>query len=216
MHCRVPFDTATPAQVVRALGRKQSDKRAGCSDAPIRQFADPTSLSLADIGNFRIALGDIAATMSIVESRARDISHLIALGGDHSVTLPLLRALAGRVGPLALVHFDAHVDTWPENFGQAYAHGSVFYHAIKEGLVDPRRMIQIGIRSPVEREVFEWTRGQGVTIVSAHEVHEAGPRAVADRVGTVIGGGSAYLTFDIDALDPAFARPAPEIGGLAS
>jgi agmatinase len=216
----IPFDTATTnrsgarfgPQAIRQASRMLRD------GAHPHSFADPTSLSLADIGNFRIALGDIAATMSIVESQARDISHLIALGGDHSVTLPLLRALAGRVGPLALVHFDAHVDTWPENFGQAYAHGSVFYHAIKEGLVDPRRMIQIGIRSPVEREVFEWTRGQGVTIVSAQEVHEAGPRAVADRVGTVIGGASAYLTFDIDALDPAFAPATgtPEIGGLAS
>jgi agmatinase len=216
----IPFDAATTnragarfgPQAIRQASRMLKD------GAHPHRFADLTRLSLADIGNFQIALGDIAATTSIVEGQARNISHLIGLGGDHSVTLPLLRALAGRTGPLALVHFDAHVDTWPENFGQAYAHGSVFYHAINEGLVDPHRMIQIGIRSPVEREVFEWTLGQGVTIVPSHDVHEAGPQAVAERVRSVVGGTNAYLTFDIDALDPAFAPATgtPEIGGLAS
>ena len=116
-----------------------------------KSFVDPLGLSLADIGNFRIALGDIPATMARVEQQARDITHLIALGGDHSITLPLLRALVRRTGPVGLVHFDAHVDTWPDNFGQTFAHGSVFYHALKEGLVEPRRMVQIGIRSPVDR-----------------------------------------------------------------
>jgi agmatinase len=116
------------------------------------------------------------------------------------------------------VHFDAHVDTWPENFGQAFAHGSVFYHALNEGLVDPRRMIQIGIRSPLSRDVYEWTRGQGVTILAADEVHELGPARVAERICAVVGTQPAYLSFDIDALDPAFApgTGTPEIGGLAS
>ena len=73
------------------------------------------------------------------------------------------------------MHFDAHVDTWPTNFGQTYAHGSVFYHAIEEGLVDPRRMIQIGIRSPVQREVWDWTLGRGVTVLTAQDVHASTP-----------------------------------------
>lgn len=135
------------------------------------------------------------------------------------LTLPLLRSLARRHGKgMALVHFDAHVDTWADNFGQDYAHGSVFYHAIREGLVDPRRMIQIGIRSPVQREVWDWTVGQGVTILSALDVHAMGPAAVAARVRAVAGDAPAYLSFDIDALDPAFApgTGTPEIGGLAS
>ena len=183
-----------------------------------RTFADPLALSLADIGNFRIALGDIPATMSLIENQASGLAHLVALGGDHGVTLPLLRALARRTGPLALIHFDAHVDTWPENFGQVFAHGSVFYHAINERLVDPRRMIQVGIRSPVEREVYEWTLNQGVTVIPADEVHEGGPKVVAERIRQVVSDAPVYLSFDIDALDPAFApgTGTPEIGGLAS
>jgi arginase family enzyme len=99
-----------------------------------------------------------------------------------------------------------------------FAHGSVFYHAINERLIDPRRMVQIGIRSPVERDVYEWTLNQGVTIIPADEVHESGPRVVADRVRQVVGDAPVYLSFDIDALDPAFApgTGTPEIGGLAS
>jgi len=119
---------------------------------------------------------------------------------------------------LALVHFDAHVDTWPDNFGQRYAHGSVFFHAIEEGLVDPAHMVQLGIRSPVQREVWDWTVGQGVTILTAQQIHETGPEAIAAEIRRVIGAAPAYLSFDIDALDPAFApgTGTPEIGGLAT
>jgi agmatinase len=175
-------------------------------------------MSLADLGNFRIALGDVAASLAAIEEQAKGIEHLVALGGDHGVTLALLRALARRTGTLALVHFDAHVDTWPDSFGQVYGHGSVFYHAIEEGLVDPKRMIQIGIRSPVQREVRDWTLGKGVVIVDAEDVHGRGPKSVADEILGVIGNAPAYLSFDIDALDPAFApgTGTPEIGGLAT
>lgn len=182
-------------------------------------WVDPAALDLADMGDLPLALGDIPGSLARIEAEAAAFGHLITLGGEHGITLPLLRALAARVGgPVGLVHFDAHVDTWPDNFGQPYAHGSPFYHAIREGLVDPARMIQIGIRSPVQRAVWDWTVGQGVTILSAQDVHAATPDAVADRIRTVIGDGPAYLSFDIDALDPAFApgTGTPEIGGLAS
>lgn len=182
-------------------------------------WTDPALLDLADIGDFAIALGDIPGSLAAIEQQAAGLGHLIALGGEHGVTLPLLRALARRLGhPVALVHFDAHVDTWPDNFGQAYAHGSVFWHAIREGLVDPRRMIQVGIRSPVQREVWDWTVGQGVTILTAQEVHELGPDAVARRIRAVVGEVPAYLSFDIDTLDPSCApgTGTPEIGGLLS
>ncbi|MBN8873171.1 MAG: agmatinase [Rhodospirillales bacterium] len=182
-------------------------------------WIDPAALDLADCGDLPLALGDIPGSLTRIESAAAAFGHLIALGGEHGITLPLLRALAGRVGePLALVHFDAHVDTWPDNFGQAFAHGSVFYHAIRERLVDPARMIQVGIRSPVQRAVWDWTVGQGVTILSAQDVHATTPGAVADQIRAVIGDAPAYLSFDIDALDPAFApgTGTPEIGGLAS
>ena len=182
-------------------------------------WTEPASLDVADIGDLQLALGDIPNSLQLIEQRAAGLGHLVALGGEHGITLPLLRALSRRLGrSLALVHFDAHVDTWPTNFGQTYAHGSVFYHAIEERLVEPRQMIQIGIRSPVQREVWDWTVGQGVTVLTAQDVHAIGPDAVAQRIHAVIGAMPAYLSFDVDTLDPAFApgTGTPEIGGLAS
>ena len=217
----VPFDIGTtnragtregPAAIRRA-------SRMLVDGAHPSAWVDPLKLDLADVGDFAIALGDIQATLGLVEQQADGLAHLLCLGGEHGITLPLLRSLARRRGKgLALVHFDAHVDTWPDSFGQAYGHGSVFWHAIREGLIDPARSIQIGIRSPVQREVWDWTVGQGVTVLSALDVHEIGPAAVAARVRDVVGSVPAYLSFDIDALDPAFApgTGTPEIGGLAS
>jgi len=198
---------------IRAASRMLCD-----GDHPTH-WIEPAALDLADIGDFDIALGDIAASFDRIEAQAARIAHLVALGGDHGATLPLLRALAKRVGaPLALVHFDAHVDTWPTTFGQALGHGSVFYRAIEEKLVDPRRMVQIGIRSPVARDVWDWTLAQGITILDAQSVHANGPAFVADTIARVVGAAPAYLSFDIDALDPAFApgTGTPEIGGLAT
>jgi agmatinase len=182
-------------------------------------WIEPATMSVADIGDLQLVLGDIPESLRLIEQQAVGLGHLIALGGEHGITLPLLRALSRRVGDsLALVHFDAHVDTWPDNFGQTYAHGSVFYHAIEERLVAPRRMIQIGIRSPVQREVWDWTIGCGVTVLTAQDVHAVGPDAVARKICEVVADGPSYLSFDVDALDPAFApgTGTPEIGGLAS
>jgi agmatinase len=217
----IPMDIGTtnragtrdgPAAIRRA-SRMLTD-----GDHPLHRV-EPARLNLSDIGDFALALGDIQASLSAIQAQAEPVGHLIALGGEHGITLPLLRALTQRLGrSVALVHFDAHVDTWPDNFGQPYAHGSPFYHAINEGLVDPRRMIQIGIRSPVQNEVMDWTLTQGVTVLSAQDVHAAGPASVAERIIAVTGDVPAYLSFDIDALDPAFApgTGTPEIGGLAS
>jgi len=154
---------------------------------------------------------------------------LVAVAGPLLAELPVgfripavvLEVVLGIIiGPqvLGLVHFDGHVDTWPESFGLVWGHGSPFYHAIEEGLVDPRHMIQVGIRSPLHRDIFDWTVGKGVTIVTAEEVHESGPREVAERIRAVLGDGPCYLSFDIDALDPAFApgTGTPEVGGLAT
>jgi agmatinase len=181
-------------------------------------WSDPTALPFTDLGDFAIALGDIPASLRLIEEQALPHSHLVALGGEHTLTLPLLRALCRRTGPVGLIHFDAHIDTWPDNFGQPYGHGSVFYHAIREGLVAPRRMIQIGLRSPVQRAVWDWTTGQGVRILSAETVHEHGPAWVAEAIRRQVGGGPVYLSFDIDALDPSQApgTGTPEIGGLWS
>jgi agmatinase len=199
-------------QAIRRASRMLTD-----GDHP-EFWIEPATLDLSDIGDLNLALGDIPESLRLIEQQAAGLRHLITLGGEHGITLPLLRALSRRIGKLALVHFDAHVDTWPTNFGQTYAHGSVFYHAIEEALIDPHRMIQIGIRSPVQRDVWDWTIGRGVTILTAQDVHVMGPVAVAQRVREVIGDTPPYLSFDIDSLDPAFApgTGTPEIGGLAS
>lgn len=217
----VPLDIGTTnragtrdgPRAIRAAARMLTDGRHPATGV------DPTVLDLSDLGEFEIALGDIPGSLARIEEQASGLNHLIAFGGEHGVTLPLLRALTKRIGgPVGLVHFDAHLDTSEDNFGQRFAHGSVFWHAITEGLIAPRRMIQIGIRAPAWPEMFDWTRGQGVTILSAQDVHESTPAAVAAQVREVVGGGPAYLSFDIDCLDPAFApgTGTPEIGGLAS
>lgn len=217
----IPFDLGTtnrpgarmaPA-AIRAASRMLVD-----GDNPAN-WRDPAHLDLADVGDFALALGDIPASLALIERQAAAFSHLVALGGDHTVTLALLRALAKRQGsPLALVHFDAHVDTWPDNFGQTLAHGSVMWHVLQEGLVDPARMVQVGIRSPVQRAVAEWAPARGVQVITAEEVHLSSPAAVAQRIRAIVGTTPVYLSFDIDALDPAFApgTGTPEVGGLAT
>jgi agmatinase len=216
----VPFDLGTSNRPGARFGPaaiRQASRMLVDGDHPA-SWAEIEALDLADIGDFRIAHGDIQGSLTKIEEQAAALSHLVALGGDHTITLALLRALARRKGALGLVHFDGHVDTWPESFGLAFGHGSPFYHAIEEGLVDPHRTIQIGIRSPMHRDVFDWTTGKGVTIVTAEDVHETGPQAVAERIRGVVGDAPCYLTFDVDALDPAFApgTGTPEVGGLAS
>jgi agmatinase len=216
----IPFDIGTtnrsgtrfgPA-AIRAASRMLVD------GAHPQSWNEPAAMEVADIGDFATALGDIPASMTLIEAQAQQIGHLVALGGDHSITLPLLRALAHSHGPPALIHFDAHVDTWPDSFGQPLGHGSVFYRAIEEGLVQPQRMIQIGIRSPMSREVHDWTADRGVTSIAALDVHDMGPAAVAARIRETVGDAPVYLSFDIDVLDPAFApgTGTPEIGGLAT
>lgn len=216
----IPYDLGTSNRPGARFGPaaiRQASRMLVDGDHPAN-WRDPTRLDIADIGDFRIAHGDILGSLAKIEAQAGPLKHLVAVGGDHTVTLPLLRALAKRRGPLGLVHFDAHVDTWPDSFGLVWGHGSPFFHAIEEGLIDPQRTVQIGIRSPMQKEVHDWTVGKGVTIIFAEDVHESGPAAAAERIRNVIGGAAAYLTFDIDALDPAFApgTGTPEIGGLAT
>jgi agmatinase len=216
----IPYDLGTSNRPGARFGPaaiRQASRMLVDGDHPIAGTS-PVAADIADIGDFRIVHGDIQASLKAIEQQAKPIEHLVALGGDHTITLALLRALTRRTGPLALVHFDAHVDTWPDSFGQRFGHGSPFYHAIEEGLIDPRHTAQVGIRSPMDRAVHDWTLGKGVTILFAETVHEQGPKAIADRIRAVVGDRPAYLTFDVDALDPAFApgTGTPEIGGLFS
>lgn len=215
----IPLDIATTNRPGARFG-PESIRRASrmLVDGDHPTLRVDMAAGLSDIGDFEIALGDVPVSLALIERQAATIPHLVALGGDHSIALPLLRALARRIGPVGLVHFDAHVDTWPDSFGLTYGHGSCFFHAINEGLVDPKRMIQIGIRSPVQDSVLQWTLDQGVTIVTAQDVHQQGVADVAARIRAAVGAAPAYLTFDIDALDPAFApgTGTPEIGGLST
>lgn len=217
----IPFDLGTTHRSGARLG-PDAIRRASAmlvDGAHPITWTEPAKGDVADIGNFAIALGDIPASYALIERQAAAVPHLVALGGDHGITLPLLRALTERIGgPLGVVQFDSHMDTSPDNFGQPLAHGCGFHHAIREGLIDPKRMIQVGIRAPSDRANYDWTVGQGVTIVSAQAAHEMGPAAVAARIRGVLGTGPSYLTMDIDALDPAFApgTGTPEIGGLAT
>lgn len=215
----VPFDLGTTNRpgarlapnAIRAASRMLVD-----GENPTN-WRDPSAMGVADVGDFAIALGDIPASLKLIEAQAAAFGHLLTLGGDHTITLALLRALTKRLGgPVGLVHFDAHVDTWPDNFGQGLAHGSVFWHVLEEGLVDPARMVQIGIRSPVQRAIHDWAPAKGVTVITAEEVHLSSPAAVAERVRAIVGSGPTYLSFDIDALDPACApgTGTPEVGGL--
>jgi agmatinase len=217
----VPFDLGTTNRSGARFGPsaiRQASRMLVDGDHP-HWRVDPATLGVADIGDFSIALGNIAESLFLIEQQAAAFRHLIVLGGDHTITLPLLRAAAKRRGgPLALVHFDAHVDTWPDNFGQRYAHGSVFFHAIEERLINPQHTVQIGIRSPVAKEVHDWTVAKGVTIITALDVHEFGPTVVAERILAIVADRPTYLSLDVDVLDPAFApgTGTPEVGGLAT
>lgn len=135
----------------------------------------------------------------------------LVLGGDHYISYPVLRAHAERFGPLGLIHFDAHSDTWPDDDFDRIDHGTMFYKAVKAGLVDPARSVQVGIRT-VNPDTL------GVTTIDAPACHAMGPERVAAEIRRVVGEAPAYLTFDIDCLDPAFApgTGTPVWGGLAS
>jgi len=153
--------------------------------------------------------------------------HCVFLGGDHSVTLSLLRAakarhgLNGGVEPLAIVHFDAHCDTWSDHFGEPSGHGTWTYEALQEGLISPAHTVQIGIRSSGERAAREYVADQGGQIFTARALRGLDGAGLQPAIGAIrqrIGQRPVYLTLDIDVLDPAFApgTGTPEPGGLTS
>jgi agmatinase len=148
---------------------------------------------------------------AITDQVAKILDHdvvTLAMGGDHFVTYPILRAVAAKHGPLSLIHFDAHSDTWRDEDGRI-DHGTMFFHAARQGIVDPARSVQVGLRTHNDET-------HGFHILDAPWVHENGPRAAAERIKDVVGDHPCYLTFDIDCLDPAFApgTGTPVPGGL--
>ncbi len=142
----------------------------------------------------------------------------LVLGGDHSISLPVLRALAKRHGPLGLVHFDAHPDTWDVHFGRKYSHATSFRRAIEEGLVDGSRYVQVGIRGSLPKATdLDDARALGVTVLSADDVLEMGLDTALTGIRQVASG-RVYVTLDIDVVDPAFApgTGTPEVGGFSA
>ena len=184
---------------------------------------------LSDAGDLALPNTGIAAMRAALMPQALALlrrHHMVWLGGDHSVTLPLLRALnAVHGGPVALVHFDAHCDTWSDHFGEPSGHGTWVYEALQEGLLIPQASIQIGIRSAGERAAREYVAAQGGRIFTARELRGLeSPAQLAPLLAEIrarmarADDPPVYLTLDIDCLDPAFApgTGTPEPGGMSS
>jgi agmatinase len=179
------------------------------------------TLNVVDIGDSMIVPGYLERTMVHIDEaigRVADAGAIpLALGGDHSVTLPELRALARRFGPLALVHWDSHTDTWESYFdGQKYSAGTPFRRAVEEELIEPKNSIQIGMRGTLFREAdILQSVDLGFDVVTTDEALALGPIALADRARERVSGRPAFLTFDMDFVDPASAPgvQTPEAGG---
>ena len=216
----IPFDTATTFRPGARFG--PGAIRAGSAQlVELRSFPDGLDPKAHRRG---IDWGDVffdhalpATIPGAIEDAAATIigagCFLTSFGGDHFVTYPLLKAHAAKHGPLALVHFDAHPDTWAESEGKIVElnHGTMFTRAIREGLIVPKRSVQIGIRTWVDDT-------RGMNILPAPMVHDLGPKAILERVLEIVGNHPAYLTFDIDGLDPAYApgTGTPVAGGLTT
>jgi agmatinase len=173
----------------------------------------------ADIGDVplasRFSLEDCIADIAAFYGRVRDNGVIpLSVGGDHSITYPILKAL-GRDTPLGLVHIDAHCDTSGPQEGTRLHHGGPFRNAVLDGVLDPERSIQIGIRGPAEM-LYEFSAAAGMTVIHAEEIDSLGIDAVAAKARAVVGDLPFYVSFDIDSLDPAFApgTGTPEVGGL--
>ena len=214
----IPLDTATTNRPGARLGPR-AIRAASTIMAWEKSYGmefDPfDKLAVIDYGDCFFDFGRPQQVPDAIEAHATEIISkgpaLLALGGDHFIAYPLLKAHAKKHGaPLSLIHFDAHSDTWADKEGRI-DHGTMFFHAAKEGLVAPARSIQIGLRTTNPDTL-------GFNIVDAPWVHEQGIAAVVEKIRKVIGGNPAYLTFDIDCLDPSYApgTGTPVCGGLTS
>ena len=214
----VPFDLATTNRPGSRLGPRGI--RAASASLAWEQcvqgwdFSPLEELAIVDYGDCPFDAGTPDQVPEAIYRQARDIlatdTALLSLGGDHFISYPLLRAHAEKHGPLALIHFDAHSDTW-EDEGARIDHGTMFYHATKEGLVVPEASAQIGLRTYNESTL-------GFNIFDAVAVHERGAATIAEQVRALVGDRPCYLTFDIDCLDPSFApgTGTPVVGGLST
>ena len=214
----IPFDQAVTNRPGTRLGPR-AIREASALQAPDEPYGWPhaplASLAIADYGDMAFDYADIPAFPDRVTSHIRTILNAgaasVTLGGDHYISFPILKAYAEKYGPISLLQFDAHTDTWADDDLTRVDHGTMFYKAVKAGIVDPRRSVQVGIRTTNDDTL-------GVHVIDAAEVHEIGPGQTAHRIRDILSDHPVYLSFDIDALDPAFApgTGTPVWGGLAS
>ena len=190
---------------------------------PVSYISPFNMVNCADLGDTRINPAGLEDTLSWVTEFYRDVKKRgivpMTAGGDHLVSLPVLRGLA-EDGPLGMIHFDAHTDLFDTYFdGCRYTHGTPFRRAIEEGLLDPKRVVQIGIRGTMyDGGDIEWGREQGVTIITMDEFADRSIKDVMDQARAIVGNDPTYVSFDIDCIDPAFApgTGTPEIGGFTT
>lgn len=180
------------------------------------------ALQVADLGDVPINTYSLEKSLPIITRFYTEVlGHgcvPLTLGGDHTIALPILRAVAAKHGPVALVHVDAHADINDDMFGERIAHGTPFRRAVEEGLLACDKVFQIGLRGTgYAADDFDWPRQQGFTIVPAHEVWYQSLAPLMERVRATIGNTPCYLSFDIDGIDPAYAggTGTPEVGGLS-
>jgi agmatinase/guanidinopropionase len=187
--------------------------------------AFPTEeLNIVDYGDVSVVPVDITATMDNITQEVKSIINqeiaVVALGGDHSISLPLIRAHASKYGELAVIHFDSHPDTWDEEYeDQPYSHGTPYRRAIEEKLIDTEAYIQIGIRGPTSgKSDLSEAREMGAKVLTIDKVFEMGIPSVVDEMHLLVGDRPVYVSLDIDSVDPAFApgTGTPEVGGLSS
>jgi agmatinase len=213
----IPFDAATSNRPGCRFGPQAIRRASAIFDGdPQHPFGfDPfETLAVVDYGDCAIDYGRPAEIPAAIEAQTKEIlssgAWLLSLGGDHFVTYPLLKAHAARSGPLALIQFDAHQDTWPDD-GDRIDHGTFVGRAVGEGLIDASNSIQIGIRTIAPTDC-------GIEIITPMDLDALGITGVLDRIRQRVGDTPAYCTFDIDCLDPAFApgTGTPVAGGLSS
>ncbi len=214
----IPFDQAVTNRPGTRLGPRAIREASALQspDAPYGWGFDVMSeFAIADYGDMAFDYAKPADVPARIEAHIAGIlaqgCGVITLGGDHSITLPILRAHVAKHGPLALVQFDAHTDSWVDDDDTRVDHGTFVYTAVQEGLIDIDHSVQVGIRTTNPDPL-------GITIIDAPEVHRIGAARTADRIREIVGTAQVYVSFDIDGLDPAFApgTGTPVWGGLTS
>lgn len=221
----VPLDIGTSNRPGARYGPRQI-RAESCLIRPYglaTRAAPFDSLYVADVGDVAINTFNLGKSIEIIE---KAYSGLIAngcrpltIGGDHTIALPILRAMRKKYGPVGMVHVDAHVDANEASFGEKISHGTPFRRAVEEGLLDCHRVVQIGMRGTgYTGEEYEWPRKQGFRVVQAEECWYRSLVPLMKEVQAKVDGGPVYLSFDIDGLDPSVApgTGTPEIGGLTS